>query len=111
MGYQAVEDRHYYSDLHATLLHQLGIRFLPELGPVSLLVEEGNGPIRHHGLKVQLSKCGREENDQGHQPYGDRRPYSGPSFHCLRHTLSSFLGNSGASQGVAGDIVAMILKR
>ena len=49
VGYQAVEDRHYYSDLHATLLHQLGIdhnkMFLPELGPVSLLVEEGNGPI------------------------------------------------------------------
>ena len=49
VGYQAVEDRHYYSDLHATLLHQLGVdhtkMFLPELGPVSLLVEEGNGPI------------------------------------------------------------------
>ena len=49
VGYQAVESPHYYSDLHATILHQLGIdhtkMFLPELGPVSLLVEEGNGPI------------------------------------------------------------------
>ncbi|XOV69587.1 MAG: DUF1501 domain-containing protein [Verrucomicrobiota bacterium] len=49
VGYEAVENRHYYSDLHATILHQLGIdhtkMFLPELGPVSLLVEEGNGPI------------------------------------------------------------------
>jgi hypothetical protein len=25
VGYQAVENRHYYSDLHATILHQLGI--------------------------------------------------------------------------------------
>ena len=49
-----------------------------------------------------------KKNDQGHQSYGDRQPYSGPSFHCLRHTLSSFLGNSGASQGVAGDIVGHI---
>ncbi len=46
-----------------------------------------------------------KKNDQGHQSYGDRRLYSSLSFHCLRHTLSSFLGNSGASQGVAGDIV------
>jgi len=50
VGYQAVENRHYYSDLNATILHQLGIdhtkMFLPELGPVSLLVEEGNGPIK-----------------------------------------------------------------
>lgn len=49
VGYQAVEDRHYYSDLHATILHQLGIdhtkMFVPELGPVSQLVEDGNGPI------------------------------------------------------------------
>ena len=46
-----------------------------------------------------------KKNDQGHQSYGDRRLYSGLSFHCLRPSLSSFLGNSGASQGVAGDIV------
>jgi len=49
VGYKAVENPHYYSDLHATILRQLGIdhtkMFLPELGPVSLLVEEGNGPI------------------------------------------------------------------
>jgi len=49
VGYKAVESPHYYSDLHATILRQLGIdhtkMFLPELGPVSMLVEEGNGPI------------------------------------------------------------------
>jgi hypothetical protein len=49
VGYQAMENRHYYSDLHATILHQLGIdhtkMFLPELGPVSQLVEDGDGPI------------------------------------------------------------------
>ncbi|HCQ84774.1 MAG TPA: hypothetical protein DIV36_09180 [Verrucomicrobiales bacterium] len=57
-------------------------------------------------MKVTLpASVVEKKNDQGHQSYGDRRPYSGPSFHCLRHTLSSFLGNSGASQGVAGDIV------
>ena len=47
---------------------------------------------------------GREENDQGHQSYGDRRLYSGRAF--IAYVIhSSFLGNSGASQGVAGDIV------
>lgn len=49
VGYRAVENPHYYSDLHATILRQLGIDhrklFLEELGPVSRLVEDGNGPI------------------------------------------------------------------
>ena len=39
VGYKAVENPHYYSDLHATILRQLGVdhtkMFLPELGPVS----------------------------------------------------------------------------
>lgn len=50
VGYKAEENPHYYSDLHATILHQLGIdhtkMFVPELGPVSQLVEDGNGPIK-----------------------------------------------------------------
>jgi hypothetical protein len=50
VGYRAVENPHYYSDLHATILHQLGIDhtklFIPELGPVSQLVEPAHGPIR-----------------------------------------------------------------
>lgn len=50
VGYRAVESPHYYSDLHATILHQLGIdhtkMFLPELGPVSQLVEDSHGPIQ-----------------------------------------------------------------
>ena len=48
VGYKAEVDRHYYSDLNATLLHQLGLDHtkmeLPALGPVSRLVEKG-GPI------------------------------------------------------------------
>jgi hypothetical protein len=48
IGYQAEEQPHYYSDLHATILHQLGIDHtkmeIPSLGPVSRLVEDG-GPI------------------------------------------------------------------
>ena len=51
------------------------------------------------------SKCGREKYYQGHQSDGDRRQYGRLSHHCLLPTLSSFLGNSGASQGVAGNIV------
>ena len=46
-----------------------------------------------------------KKNDQGHQSDGEKPQYGSLSFHCLRPTLSSFLGNSGASQGVAGDIV------
>ena len=46
-----------------------------------------------------------KKNDQGHQSYGDRRPCSGLSFHCLPPTLLTFLGTSGASQGVAVAIV------
>ena len=49
VGYQAVEDRHYYSDLHATILRQLGINYKKmevELsGRPVRLVDEGEGPI------------------------------------------------------------------
>ena len=48
VGYKAEETPHYYSDLHATILHQVGIdhtkMVIPSLGPVSKLVEDG-GPI------------------------------------------------------------------
>ena len=48
VGYCAVENAHYYSDLNATILHLLGLDHtrmeLPALGPVSRLVERG-GPI------------------------------------------------------------------
>lgn len=49
-GYQAVENRHYYSDLHATVLHLLGLdykkMFVEAMGRTFHLVEEGSGPIR-----------------------------------------------------------------
>lgn len=49
VGYKAVEHPHYYSDLHATILRQLGLDHtkmeLPALGPVSRLVEHGS-PIQ-----------------------------------------------------------------
>jgi hypothetical protein len=48
-GYRAMQNPHYYSDLHATILHQLGIDHtkleLPVFGKTMRLVEEGNGPI------------------------------------------------------------------
>src|SRR5207237_10195905 len=50
VGYQAVEHRHYYSDLHATILHQLGLDYkqmqIQLLGRTVRLVEEGEGPIK-----------------------------------------------------------------
>jgi hypothetical protein len=50
VGYQAVEQPHYYSDLHATILRQLGLDYkkmeLRVLGRTMKLVEEGTGPIR-----------------------------------------------------------------
>ena len=36
---------------------------------------------------------------------GKRRKYSGLSFHCLRHTTTSALKNTGTTSAVAGDIV------
>ena len=49
VGYRAVEDRHYFSDLHATILQQLGIdqhdMEVEVFGRPMRLVEEGNGPI------------------------------------------------------------------
>jgi hypothetical protein len=49
-GYQAVEHRHYYSDLHATILHQLGLDYSKmeheAFGRTFRLVEEGGGPIK-----------------------------------------------------------------
>ena len=52
VGYKAVESPHYYSDLHATILHQLGLDHtkmeIEVLGRTMRLVEtgEGKGPIR-----------------------------------------------------------------
>ena len=50
MGYKAVEHPHYYSDLHATILHQLGLDHtkmeIPVFGRTMRLVEEGHGPIK-----------------------------------------------------------------
>jgi len=50
VGFQAVEHRHYYSDLHATILRQMGLDYkkmeLPVFGRTMRLVEEGNGPIQ-----------------------------------------------------------------
>lgn len=49
-GFRAVVKPHYFSDLHATILHQLGLS--PErmevhvLGRTMKLIEEGHGPIR-----------------------------------------------------------------
>jgi uncharacterized protein (DUF1501 family) len=49
VGYQAVEDRHYCSDLHATILRQLGLNHrrmeVEVAGRPVRLVEEGFGPI------------------------------------------------------------------
>ncbi|HET6408588.1 MAG TPA: DUF1501 domain-containing protein, partial [Chthoniobacteraceae bacterium] len=48
VGYKAVDSPHYYSDLHATILHQLGLNpkkmEVETLGRTMRLVEEG-GPI------------------------------------------------------------------
>ncbi len=48
-GYKAVEHPHYYSDLHATILKQLGLDHKKmqhrALGRLFHLVEEGHGPI------------------------------------------------------------------
>ena len=50
VGYKAVENPHYYSDLHATILQQLGLDYqkmeVPVLGRTMKLVEEGHGPIQ-----------------------------------------------------------------
>jgi uncharacterized protein (DUF1501 family) len=50
VGYQAVEHRHYYSDLHATILNQLGLDYKKMeydfVGRTFRLVEEGGGPIK-----------------------------------------------------------------
>jgi hypothetical protein len=50
VGYKAVDHPHYYSDLHATILRQLGLDYkkmtIPVFGRTMRLVEEGGGPIR-----------------------------------------------------------------
>lgn len=50
VGYKAVENRHYYSDLHATILRQMGLDHkkmeLQVIGRTMKLVEEGDGPIQ-----------------------------------------------------------------
>src|SRR5262245_60555567 len=48
VGYRAVEDRHYYSDLHATILRQLGLdpkhMEIKVLGRTMRLIEDSFGP-------------------------------------------------------------------
>ena len=50
VGYKAVENPHYYSDLHATILHQFGLDYkkmkFEVIGRTMHLVEEGDGPIK-----------------------------------------------------------------
>jgi hypothetical protein len=50
VGYRAVQDKHYCSDLHATILHQLGLDHkkmdIEVFGRTFHLVEEGDGPIK-----------------------------------------------------------------
>jgi hypothetical protein len=49
VGYEAEENRHYYSDVHATILRQMGLDHrkmtVGVLGRTMRLVEEGGGPI------------------------------------------------------------------
>jgi hypothetical protein len=49
VGYKAVDHPHYYSDLHATILHQVGLDYKKMtydfMGRTFRLVEEGGGPI------------------------------------------------------------------
>jgi hypothetical protein len=49
VGYRAIENPHYFSDLHATILRQLGIdprtMEFQFQGRTMRLVEDGNGPI------------------------------------------------------------------
>lgn len=50
VGYKAVDHPHYYSDLHATILHQLGLDYKKMeydfMGRTFHLVEDGGGPIQ-----------------------------------------------------------------
>ncbi|HKD09916.1 MAG TPA: DUF1501 domain-containing protein [Bryobacteraceae bacterium] len=50
VGYKAVDHPHYYSDLHATILNQVGLDYkkmeFNVFGRTMKLVEEGSGPIR-----------------------------------------------------------------
>ncbi len=54
-----------------------------------------------------LGKAGLIEktNYRNYMAEGRRRKYSGPSFHCLRHTTTSALKNTGTTSAIAGDIV------
>ena len=49
VGYKAVDHPHYHSDLHATILHQMGLDYrkmeFNVFGRTMRLVEEGQGPI------------------------------------------------------------------
>ena len=50
VGYKAVENRHYCSDIHATIVHQMGLDHtkmdFQYNGRTFHLIEEGDGPIR-----------------------------------------------------------------
>jgi hypothetical protein len=50
VGYKAVEDRHYCSDIHATIVNQMGLDHTKMTfhfnGRNFKLIEEGDGPIR-----------------------------------------------------------------
>ena len=54
-----------------------------------------------------LAKAGlvEKKNYRTYIANGKRRQYAGLSFHCLRHTTTSMLKNTGATSAIAGDVV------
>ncbi|MDA7524934.1 hypothetical protein N8667_05060 [Verrucomicrobia bacterium] len=47
----------------------------------------------------------RKKNYRTYKADGKLRQYAGLSFHCLRHTTTSMLKNTGATSAKAGDVV------
>ena len=47
----------------------------------------------------------KKQKYRNYKAEGKRRKYSGLSFHCLRHTTTSALKNTGTTSAAAGDIV------
>ena len=66
--------------------------------PVKMLSSQFNTILASAGLVER-------KNYRTYKADGQRRKYAGLSFHCLRHTLTSELKNTGATSAIAGDIV------
>ena len=94
LGFHAVEDRHYVTDIHATVLHQLGLdpRRLEVPGHKRLEIDFGSPIRRDPGMKCQRQDFSQRRKDRKGRKssqgvsgtyVSESTGFLDPSLHCV----------------------------